>query len=231
MTHVTPLKIEMLREASPLCRTIAIVHAVPLMRLGLAEALRLAPAFLESKVATFANLSEAEEVLAAAGPGDVVILDTSAWGALEGPGGAPQIQALKARGATVGLIAAAGRDAAKLLSGRGITGLLAPDADVESVIAMVEDLAAGRTHFGEIDLPPGVPARLSRLSSRQFEILELMTRGLLNKQIAWELGLTEGTVKSHVSAILDKLGCDRRTQAITAFMQCFGVSQDRAALA
>jgi DNA-binding NarL/FixJ family response regulator len=201
------------------------------MRLGLAEALRLAPAFLESKVATFANLSEAEEVLAAAGPGDVVILDTSAWGALEGPGGAPQIQALKARGATVGLIAAAGRDAAKLLSGRGITGLLAPDADVESVIAMVEDLAAGRTHFGEIDLPPGVPARLSRLSSRQFEILELMTRGLLNKQIAWELGLTEGTVKSHVSAILDKLGCDRRTQAITAFMQCFGVSQDRAALA
>ena len=49
-------------------------------------------------------------------------------------------------------------------------------------------------------------------------ILELMTRGLLNKQIAWELGLTEGTVKSHVSAILEKLGCSRRTQAITAFM-------------
>jgi DNA-binding NarL/FixJ family response regulator len=58
-----------------------------------------------------------------------------------------------------------------------------------------------------------------------------MTRGLLNKQIAWELGLTEGTVKSHVSAILDKLGCDRRTQAITAFMQCFGVAQERAAVA
>ena len=56
------------------------------------------------------------------------------------------------------------------------------------------------------------------LSVRQLEILELMTRGLLNKQIAWELGLTEGTVKSHVSAILEKLGCSRRTQAIAAFL-------------
>jgi DNA-binding NarL/FixJ family response regulator len=63
------------------------------------------------------------------------------------------------------------------------------------------------------------------LSNRQFEILELMTRGLLNKQIAWELGLTEGTVKSHVSAILEKLGCDRRTQAITTFMHSVGVGR------
>ena len=201
------------------------------MRLGLAEALRNSAAFLKSKVIAFANLSEAEESLATAGPGDVVILDASAWATLEGPSGAAQLQALKARGATLGLIASAGRDAPKLLSGRGIAGLLAPDAEVETVIALAADLAAGRTHFPQTALPPGVPARLSRLSSRQFEILELMTRGLLNKQIAWELGLTEGTVKSHVSAILDKLGCDRRTQAITAFMQCFGVSQDRAALA
>ncbi len=226
---MSPLKLHVLREASPLPGMIVIVHSVPLMRLGLAEALRNSA--LKSKVVAFANLNEAEGVLTGAGPGDVVILDASAWGALEGPSGAAQLQALKARGATVGLIASAGRDAAKLLSGRGIAGLLAPDAEVETVIALAEDLAAGRTHFSQTDLPPGVPARLSRLSSRQFEILELMTRGLLNKQIAWELGLTEGTVKSHVSAILDKLGCDRRTQAITAFMQCFGVSQDRAAFA
>lgn len=231
MTEMSPLKMHVLRDASALGGVIAIVHAVPLMRLGLIEALRSSPVFLKSKVIGFANLSEAADLLAGAGVGDVVILDTSAWSALEGPGGAPQVQALKARGATVGLIASAGRDAAKLLSGRGIAGLIAPDAEIDSVVAMAEDLAAGRSHFQQNDLPPGVPARLSRLSSRQFEILELMTRGLLNKQIAWELGLTEGTVKSHVSAILDKLGCDRRTQAITAFMQCFGVAQDRAAVA
>lgn len=231
MTEMSPLKMHVLRDASAVAGIVAIVHAVPLMRLGFIEALRGSPVFMKSKVIGFANLSEAADVLAAVGAGDVVILDTQAWGALEGPGGAPQLQALKARGTTVGLVASAGRDAGKLLSGRGIAGLLAPDAEIETVVAMAEDLAAGRTHFQQNELPPGVPARLSRLSSRQFEILELMTRGLLNKQIAWELGLTEGTVKSHVSAILDKLGCDRRTQAITAFMQCFGVAQDRAAVA
>jgi DNA-binding NarL/FixJ family response regulator len=231
MTEMSPLKIHVLRDASVVGGVIAIIHAVPMMRLGFIEALRSSPVFGKSKVIGFANLSEAADVLVGTGAGDVIILDTSAWGSLEGPGGAPQLQALKARGVTVGLIASAGRDAAKLLSGRGIAGLIAPDAEVETVVAMAEDLAAGRMHFQQNDLPPGVPARLSRLSSRQFEILELMTRGLLNKQIAWELGLTEGTVKSHVSAILDKLGCDRRTQAITAFMQCFGVAQDRAAVA
>ena len=232
MNHAIPaLTLQAPREASGLHQTVVIVHSVPLMRLGLVEALRGSSALLESKVCAFANLSEAEVLLATARSGDVIILDTSAWTALEGPGGAPQLQALRVRGASVGLLASAGRDTAKLLSGRGIAGLLAPDAELETVVALVEALAAGRTHFPVADLPPGVPARLSRLSSRQFEILELMTRGLLNQQIAWELGLTEGTIKSHVSAILDKLGCDRRTQAITAFMQCFGVSQDRAAVA
>jgi len=231
MSHAMPaLKLQVLRDTSPFCRVIAIVHSVPLMRLGLVEALRSSP-LLKARVVAFANLSEAADSLAALTSGDVIILDTTAWAALEGPGGAPQLQALRARGATVGLLASAGRDTAKLLSARGIAGLLAPDAEPEMVVALAEDLAEGRTHFQEADLPQGVPARLSRLSSRQFEILELMTRGLLNKQIAWELGLTEGTVKSHVSAILDKLGCDRRTQAITAFMQCFGVSQERAAVA
>jgi DNA-binding NarL/FixJ family response regulator len=231
MTHVAPLNMHVMRDASAIRQMIAIVHAVPLMRLGLAETLRASLSLSQSKVLAFANLNEAERVLAEAVPGDVIILDTNSWGLLEGPGGAPQLQALKARGIIVGLIASAGRDAAKLLSSRGISGLLSPDAELEMVIALAEDLTAGRMHFPQSELPSGVPARLSRLSSRQFEILELMTRGLLNKQIAWELGLTEGTVKSHVSAILDKLGCDRRTQAITAFMQCFGVGQQRAAFA
>ena len=50
--------------------------------------------------------------------------------------------------------------------------------------------------------------------------------GYINQEIVklafWELGLTEGTVKSHVSAILEKLGCSRRTQAIAAFLASAG---------
>jgi DNA-binding NarL/FixJ family response regulator len=61
--------------------------------------------------------------------------------------------------------------------------------------------------------------QVKNLSPRQFQILELMATGLLNKQIAWELGLTEGTIKSHVSSILEKMKCSRRTQAIADFLQ------------
>jgi DNA-binding NarL/FixJ family response regulator len=60
---------------------------------------------------------------------------------------------------------------------------------------------------------------VKNLSPRQYQILELMATGLLNKQIAWELGLTEGTIKSHVSSILEKMKCNRRTQAIADFLQ------------
>jgi DNA-binding NarL/FixJ family response regulator len=44
----------------------------------------------------------------------------------------------------------------------------------------------------------------------------MLSGGLLNKQIAYELGVSEATVKAHVSAILQKLGVDSRTQAVIA---------------
>jgi DNA-binding NarL/FixJ family response regulator len=216
-------------ETSALRGRVFVIHSIPLMRAGLAELIRRASALLKSEVANFANIDEAQEGFATLRTGDVVVIDTPAWSALDAPSGQSQLRQFKARGVAVGLVAAAGRDAAKLLSKRGICGLLPPDADFDAVAAFVEDLASGRSHFTQSELSPEATMRLSRLSSRQFEILELMTRGLLNKQIAFELGLTEGTVKSHVSAILEKLGCDRRTQAVTAFMQCFGLAQERAA--
>jgi DNA-binding NarL/FixJ family response regulator len=56
--------------------------------------------------------------------------------------------------------------------------------------------------------------RLASLSPKQAEVLSFLREGLLNKQIAHELGLTEATVKHHISLILKKLGCYRRTQAV-----------------
>jgi len=46
--------------------------------------------------------------------------------------------------------------------------------------------------------------------------LMMLSAGLLNKQIAYELGVSEATVKAHVSAILQKLGVESRTQAVIA---------------
>jgi DNA-binding NarL/FixJ family response regulator len=56
--------------------------------------------------------------------------------------------------------------------------------------------------------------RLSSLTPQQVRVLMMLSQGLLNKQIAYELGVSEATVKAHVSAILQKLGVDSRTQAV-----------------
>lgn len=82
---------------------------------------------------------------------------------------------------------------------------------------------------GEIWVPPGIgPAseeepetadlveRLSMLTPQQVRVLMMLGEGLLNKQIAFQLGVSEATIKAHVSAILQKLRVDSRTQAVIA---------------
>jgi DNA-binding NarL/FixJ family response regulator len=57
-------------------------------------------------------------------------------------------------------------------------------------------------------------ARLRTLTPQQSRVLGMLAEGLLNKQIAYELGVSEATIKAHVSAILLKLNVDSRTQAV-----------------
>jgi len=59
-----------------------------------------------------------------------------------------------------------------------------------------------------------VAARVRELTPQQFRVLQMLGTGLLNKQIAWELGISEATVKAHMTAILRKLGTSNRTQAV-----------------
>lgn len=62
-------------------------------------------------------------------------------------------------------------------------------------------------------------SKLETLSPSQFKVLQHITNGLLNKQIAYEMQIQETTVKQHVSAILQKLGVHNRTQAGIIFEQ------------
>ncbi len=89
--------------------------------------------------------------------------------------------------------------------------------------------AVGQVLQGEVWTPPDVDlqrgadtesaaviARLATLTPQQVRVLMMLSGGLLNKQIAYELGVSEATVKAHVSAILQKLGVESRTQAVIA---------------
>jgi DNA-binding NarL/FixJ family response regulator len=80
---------------------------------------------------------------------------------------------------------------------------------------------------GEVVVPDGVDLkaddeqaalirRLATLTPQQIRVLMMLSDGLMNKQIAYELSISEATVKAHVSSILQKLDVDSRTQAVIA---------------
>jgi DNA-binding NarL/FixJ family response regulator len=80
---------------------------------------------------------------------------------------------------------------------------------------------------GEVFVPAGVDLkeadeqaafirRLATLTPQQIRVLMMLSDGLMNKQIAYELSISEATVKAHVSSILQKLDVDSRTQAVIA---------------
>ena len=61
-----------------------------------------------------------------------------------------------------------------------------------------------------------ISRRMATLTPQQMRVLMMLREGLLNKQIAYELTVSEATIKAHVSAILQKLNVDSRTQAVIA---------------
>src|SRR5690606_9961243 len=64
-----------------------------------------------------------------------------------------------------------------------------------------------------------ISSQLASLTPQQFRVLSMVCDGLLNKQIAYELQVSEATVKAHVTAIFRKLGVRTRTQAALALQQ------------
>jgi DNA-binding NarL/FixJ family response regulator len=75
------------------------------------------------------------------------------------------------------------------------------------------DTAAGTAGTDETD---AIAQRIATLTPQQVRVLMMLGEGLLNKQIAFKLSVSEATIKAHVSAILQKLGVDSRTQAVIA---------------
>ena len=100
----------------------------------------------------------------------------------------------------------------------GAAGFIPKSAPAEDIGAAIESVLEGGSWFPPMAAEQSVAdaelaARLAQLTPQQFRVLLCLADGLLNKQIAHELGLAENTVKVHVTAILKKLQCYSRTQA------------------
>ena len=106
----------------------------------------------------------------------------------------------------------------------GASGFIPKTLSVDAMRAAISRILGGGVWTPpDVDLSAGSDAesaalmvRMATLTPQQVRVLMMLSEGLLNKQIAYQLGVSEATVKAHVSAILQKLGVESRTQAVIA---------------
>ena len=106
----------------------------------------------------------------------------------------------------------------------GASGFIPKTLGVESMRGAISRILGGGVWTPpDVNLAGGsdteaaeLMARMATLTPQQVRVLMMLSEGLLNKQIAYQLGVSEATVKAHVSAILQKLGVESRTQAVIA---------------
>ncbi|HET7489266.1 MAG TPA: response regulator transcription factor [Acidimicrobiales bacterium] len=151
---------------------------------------------------------------------DVVLLDL----AMPGGGGLDAIGAIRAGGAgpaVLVLTSFSGEDDVVPAVRAGASGYLLKDVDPADLEAAVRTLHAGGSLLdpqvvgavmGEL-ASPRARAGLESLTPREREVLALLGEGLANREVAARLYVSEKTVKTHVSAVLSKLGLADRTQA------------------
>ena len=198
-----------------------IVDDHPLFRGALRQA--LGGAFAGAEILEAGSLDELANTLATAQELDLILLDL----AMPGVHGVSGLIYLRAQHPEVPVvIVSASDDAATIRQclDCGASGFIPKSQPVEAIREAIRRIIGG-----EVWLPPDVdlssePAgesaelvsRLSTLTPQQVRVLMMLGEGLLNKQIAYQLCVSEATIKAHVSAILQKLGVDSRTQAVIA---------------
>ncbi|MEM7748341.1 MAG: response regulator transcription factor [Pseudomonadota bacterium] len=200
---------------------IIIVDDHPLFRDALDSS--LTSAFGNITTRQCGSLAELVELLKSGSDVDLILLDLN----MPGVQGFSGLLFLRAQYPSIPvLIVSATGDAATIsralnFGASGFVPKSRPIDEIRSAVQAVMD--------GDIWVPPDIDLstpqsseeerlvkRLSSLTPQQVRVLVMLGDGLLNKQIAFELGVSEATIKAHVSAILQKLNVDSRTQAVIA---------------
>ena len=193
----------------------------PLFRGALREA--VAGLFARADIAEAGAFDEVAKLLEGANEVDVILLDL----AMPGVRGFSGLMYLRAQYPSLPVVIVSANDEPAVIRrcmDFGASGFIPKTLGVDQMRKAIE-----RVLDGSVWTPPDVDlsarpdddsaamlARLASLTPQQVRVLMMLSEGLLNKQIAYELGVSEATVKAHVSAILQKLGVESRTQAVIA---------------
>ncbi|HVX99939.1 MAG TPA: response regulator transcription factor [Pseudorhodoplanes sp.] len=193
----------------------------PLFRGALREA--VAGLLANAKIDEAGSFDEAAKLLDSGGDVDLILLDLS----MPGVRGFSGLMYLRAQYPSTPVIVVSANDDPAVIRRCmefGASGFIPKTLGVEEMRAAIQRVLNGGVWTPpDVDLGAGhdkeaaeLMARLATLTPQQVRVLMMLSEGLLNKQIAYELGVSEATVKAHVSAILQKLGVESRTQAVIA---------------
>ena len=193
----------------------------PLVRGALREA--VAGAVAGASIAEAGDLQALVAELDRDSDADLVLLDLS----MPGVRGFSGLMYLRAQHPGVPVVVVSGnedRDVIRRCIDFGASGFIPKTTGVETMCAAIRAVLDGEQWTPpDVDLTRpadketvDIVRRLAALTPQQVRVLMMLSEGLLNKQIAYELSVSEATVKAHVSAILQKLGVESRTQAVIA---------------
>jgi DNA-binding NarL/FixJ family response regulator len=174
-------------------------------------------------IAEAGTFDELVELLERGGDTDLLLLDLT----MPGARGFSGLMYMRAQYPGVPVVVVSANDdpaAIRRCMEFGASGFIPKTLGVEAMRAAISQILNGGVWTPpDIDLASGsdadtaeLMARMATLTPQQVRVLMMLSEGLLNKQIAYQLGVSEATVKAHVSAILQKLGVESRTQAVIA---------------
>jgi len=192
----------------------------PLFRNALRSAIQAA--FKDVEIVEAGTLDEVSGALDRIGEADIVLFDLK----MPGARGFSGLMYLRGQYPAAPIcIVSAMDDPATIRNaiGLGASGFISKSASLETISEAIRAVLRGESWVPadlmgeETDRETGeLLERLRSLTPQQVRVLMMLGEGLLNKQIAYELGVSEATVKAHVSAILQKLGVENRTKAVLA---------------
>jgi DNA-binding NarL/FixJ family response regulator len=216
---VPPERSVSVSDSTPYRLVIADDH--PLFRGALREA--VANHFDRVDISEAGTFDEVSKLLERGGEVDLILLDLT----MPGVRGFSGLMYLRAQYPSVPIVVVSANDDPAVIRRCmefGASGFIPKTLAVEAMRAAIAQVLAGEVWTPpNVDLTGGADAeamqlksKLATLTPQQVRVLMMLSEGLLNKQIAYELSVSEATVKAHVSAILQKLGVESRTQAVIA---------------